>query len=266
MTSRASTARVAASRRMIAVHIAAMFFMSIAPRPHRQPSCSSPENGGLPPLRGVGFDHVEVRGEQQRRLAAGPAVPHDQVGPAGRELEQLGLVADLGQRRGEVVGADPLVARRVGRVHAQQRLAEPASFLAERAQSWRGDRQHHAHDSTRAPVLPSNTAVHKQMCRRCCRATPAVHKTKHAGAALRGRSVAPRRRKTAGPIDPGTAGHRPARATGWLHPAASRTASSEAERAGAHDVALAAGAILAVRRPGSAIGRFATSQRAWCRP
>jgi hypothetical protein len=31
---------------MIAVHIAAMFFMSIAPRPHRQPSNSSPENGG----------------------------------------------------------------------------------------------------------------------------------------------------------------------------------------------------------------------------
>ena len=33
-------------RVMIATDIAAMFFMSIAPRPQRQPSCTSPQNGG----------------------------------------------------------------------------------------------------------------------------------------------------------------------------------------------------------------------------
>jgi hypothetical protein len=46
ITSRRSRVPSRRSWRAMATIIAAMFFMSIAPRPHRHPSASAPENGG----------------------------------------------------------------------------------------------------------------------------------------------------------------------------------------------------------------------------
>ena len=128
----------AASRRRIAVHIAAMFFMSIAPRPHRQPSNSSPENGGRRHFGRVRLDDVEVRRQQQRRQRAGAAMAHDEV----RAVRLAPRAARARARpraasRATSSARGSLVAGRIRRVDAQQRLTQSLRIVREARQRHR---------------------------------------------------------------------------------------------------------------------------------
>ena len=112
--------RPAAFARMNAASIIATPpFMSSAPRPHTKPSCSSPANGGCRHVP-VRRDHVDVALQQQRRRGALARQPRDQVRALGLGPDDPHLAAELLEQAAHPLDALALVARRVGRVEAQQ--------------------------------------------------------------------------------------------------------------------------------------------------
>jgi len=106
---------------MIATDIATMFFMSIAPRPQRQPSCTSPQNGGL--------DDIEMRGQHEGGLFAGPSKTRNDVGPPRGALQHHRFQAGAAQLLRDELSRFAFVSRRVGGVDPQQLLTEPKRML-----------------------------------------------------------------------------------------------------------------------------------------
>jgi hypothetical protein len=84
------------------------------------------------PLRRVGLDHVEVRGEQERCGLARASQARDHVGAARGALQDARLEPGGAQLFGAQLGGGPLVAGRVGGVDAQEALAQIDGVVAQR--------------------------------------------------------------------------------------------------------------------------------------
>ena len=80
------------------------------------------------PLLGIDIDDVRVRHEQERPLLAVPLQPRDDARPMWLERDDLNRNALLFEGRFEVVGRRLLVAGRVARIEAEQRLEVAERF------------------------------------------------------------------------------------------------------------------------------------------
>ena len=103
-----------------------MSFMSTAPRPQTQPSCTSPENGcRCQSSASAGTTSRwpwRSSAGRSRSVLAGDA--GDDAGPLGARFEHGGLDADVGEERGHVLGGLALarsgIITPVGRVDADE--------------------------------------------------------------------------------------------------------------------------------------------------
>ena len=84
------------------------------------------------PVGRVGVDDVGVAGERERRAGAAAAHPRDQVGAPRIARDALALHAVAREIGLEHLGAERLVARRIGRVDADQ-VARQVDDLVEQA-------------------------------------------------------------------------------------------------------------------------------------
>ena len=92
------------------------------------PAVTRRPEGRRRPLLGIDVDDVCVRHEQERALLAGSLQPRDDARPMGLERDDLHRNALLFEGRFDVVGRRLLVAGRVARIEAEQRLEVTERF------------------------------------------------------------------------------------------------------------------------------------------
>jgi hypothetical protein len=116
---------------MMATDIAAMFFMSMAPRPQMQPSAMSPENGGW--RQRAASASTTSRCAVSNSGALAPVTPEARhhVRAAGRALQHHGVEARGAQLVGQQIGGGTLVAGRVRRVDLDEPLTEVHRVVAQ---------------------------------------------------------------------------------------------------------------------------------------
>ena len=123
-----SLARLAAATASAAV----CDFMSRAPRPHTQPSSSSPDQGPWRQPSRVRDDGVHVREEAERRPGSVAAKAGNEVGPGRVVAQQRGLEAGVVQEGLQELLRRALVAGRVDGVEAEEALEDLGGLLLER--------------------------------------------------------------------------------------------------------------------------------------
>jgi len=85
-----------------------------------KPSWMVAEKGGEGPVGGVGGDYVQVAHEHQGLVLGAAAQARDEVAASGRRLDHSRLDTCRRQQVGQVLGGEHLMARRVGRIDADE--------------------------------------------------------------------------------------------------------------------------------------------------